>query len=341
MTFGIKHIEYYFPEKVLTNKDFSYLGIDANFMEEKIGIEKRYIAAENESTCDMAEKACIKLFNKRNILPSEIKILVLCTQNPDYLLPTTACILQDKLGLPKDSICFDINLGCSGFVYGLALVNSLMHHLNHPKALLVTSEAYSKVINYNDKTVATLFSDGAAACVVEAGYANCEIIDFDFGTDGRGFENLIVPVSGSREKRTEETKRVIDYGAGISRSRENLYMNGQEITKFVFKEIPASVNKLLERNNINLDMVNKFIFHQANKYMLESLAKRMNIPQGKNYINLSIGNTVSSTIPIALKMHYSEDNHDGDSLIILSGFGVGYSWATSLIKINNKFGELL
>ena len=341
MSIGIQHIEYYLPAKVLTNEDFSSLGVDPVFMIEKVGISERHIADEHESVCDMADAACRKLFVERRIDPTTIPLLILCTQNPDYVLPTTACVLQERIGMSTSSMCFDINLGCSGYVYAVGLATSLMNQFGYSCALIVTTEAYSKVISYEDKTTATLFSDGAAATYLAKDYGHCRVGDFDFGTDGRGHKNLIVPVSGSRTKRTFATSKMVEYGRGICRSEENLFMDGQEITKFVFREVPKSVNALLARNHVDLNFFDKFIFHQANKYILEAVAKRMNIPTEKMYIDLKIGNTVSSTLPIALKRHYGEDHVVGDRNVLLSGFGVGYSWGSMTIQIDDNFGAQL
>jgi 3-oxoacyl-[acyl-carrier-protein] synthase-3 len=335
MPIGIELIEYYLPEKYLLNEDFIHLGIDPKFMSEKIGIEKRFIAAKNESVGDMAVKAANKLFIKNNISPSSIDTLILCTQNPDYLLPTTACIVQDKLGLPKTSMCFDINLGCSGFVYSLGVAFSLINTFKFENVLIITSEAYSKVISYEDKTTATLFSDVAAAILVRKDSSFSQLIDFNFGTDGSGFKNLIVPVSGSRIRRTENTAIMKEYSPGVKRSDENLFMDGHEITKFAFKEIPKSINEILRKTNLSYELIDRFFFHQANKYMLVSLTERMNLPPEKVYIDLSMGNTVSSTIPIALKNYYSDKKND--ETIIICGFGVGYSWASSILKIKSNF----
>ena len=336
MQIGIELIEYYLPEKCLLNEDFIQLGIDPKFMFEKIGIEKRFIAAENESVGDMAVKAANKLFIKNNISPSSIGALILCTQNPDYLLPTTACIVQNQLGLPKTAMCFDINLGCSGFVYSAGIAVGLIKTFNFENVLIITSEAYSKVISYEDKTTATLFSDGAAAILVQKNSTSSEFIDFNFGTDGSGFKNLIVPVSGSRTRRTRESSMVKEYSPGVKRSDENLFMDGQEITKFVFKEIPKSINEILHKTNLSLELIDKYFFHQANKYMLLSLTERMHLPPQKVYIDLTKGNTVSSTIPIALRDYYNESKVY-DETIIISGFGVGYSWASAILKIKNNF----
>ncbi|GAB6282651.1 MAG: ketoacyl-ACP synthase III [Ignavibacterium sp.] len=341
MAVGIKYIEYYLPQKFLLNNDFSELGVNPDFMENKIGIEKRYISEANESVGDMAIKALSALKSRKLIDYSKVPLLIFCTQNPDYQLPTTACLIQDQIKMPKYAMCFDINLGCSAYPYALSIAKSIMHESQYENAIIITSEAYSKVISYKDKTVATIFSDAAAVTYLQKDYENCVIDRFSFGTDGSGANNLIVPVSGSKIKRNKETAKIKEYSYGVSRSDENLYMNGQEISKFVLTDVKKSIIEFLTNQNLEIGEIDRYIFHQANKYILEALAMRLNIPANKNYIDLSIGNTVSSTLPIGIKKLYYEKKQKDDKIILLSGFGVGYSWANMTLKINNQFGENL
>jgi len=329
---GIEAIEYYFPEKFLDNDSFKKLNVNPVFMAEKIGIEKRFIAAENESVGDMAVQAISKLLAETQVVKDTVKLLILCTQNPDYSLPTTACIVQDRVGFSTDTISFDINLGCSGFVYSCAVAKSMMEMLDLEYAIVVTSEAYSKVISYDDRTTATIFSDAAAATLLKANSKKSRFGNFNFGTDGSGFDKLIVPVSGSRKSRDLTTSKEVEYSEGVKRSDEQLFMDGQEITKFVFREVPKSINQLLSISNYKITDIDRFIFHQANKYMLESLGRRMELPEEKVYIDLSRGNTVSSTLPIALKNLYSQELNNSEN-VVLSGFGVGYSWANAILEV--------
>lgn len=335
MGIGIDAIEYYFPKNYLTNEDFERLGVNKEFMREKIGIERRFISAEDESVGDMAVKAANKLFERQGTNRSSIDALILCTQNPDYTLPTTACIVQDTLGLPKSCSAFDVNLGCSGFVYSSMLAYSLINTFGFGKALVITSEAYSKVISYEDKTTATIFSDAAAAVLISGNSANSEFISFSTGTDGSGFDNLIVPAGGSRMRRSPHTSVMREYSPGVKRSDENLFMDGHEITKFVFREVPKSVADVISKSGQTPEQIGKFFFHQANKYILNALAERMSIPSSKVYVDLSRGNTVSSTIPIALKDYFSQTPPRPET-VLMCGFGVGYSWGSSIMKVFDK-----
>lgn len=317
----IKAISYYLPESILDNKE-----INNNFPEwsidkisSKTGIYKRHIAAKDEFTSDMAVKAALKLFNEYDISPSEIDFILLCTQSPDHFLPTTACLIQNRLNIPTTAGALDFNLGCSGYIYGLALAKGLVNSKIAKNILLITSETYSKFINPNDKSNRTIFGDGASATLISTdGFA--DILDFELGTDGSGGENLIVKNGACKYP----TSNSID---------DNLYMNGPEIFNFTSKSVPSLVEFTLNKNNLLIEDINMFVFHQANKYMLNFLRKKIGISEDRFYINLEeYGNTVSSTIPIALKEAMNENKLNGN--VMLTGFGVGYSWGSCVLKIN-------
>lgn len=317
----IKAISYYLPEGILDNKeinsDFPEWSVDK--ISSKTGIYKRHIAAKDEFTSDMAIKAALKLFEEHDISPNEIDFVLLCTQSPDHFLPTTACLIQDKLNIPTTAGALDFNLGCSGYIYGLALSKGLISSKIAKNVLLITSETYSKFIHHSDKSNRTIFGDGASATLISTdGFA--EILDFELGTDGSGGENLIVKNGACK----------YPVSNGID---DNLYMNGPEIFNFTSKAVPSLVESTLNKNNLSLEDINMFVFHQANKYMLNFLRKKIGISEDKFYINLEeYGNTVSSTIPIALKEAIDEGKINGN--VMLTGFGVGYSWGSCIIKIN-------
>jgi len=335
----IKAIEYYLPEMTLTNEklaaEFSDWTIEK--IEEKTGITARHIAAENECSSDLGVRAAEKLFASGVCTPQEIDYLLFCTQSPDYFLPTTACSVQDRLGIPKTSGAIDYNLGCSGFVYGLGLAKGLIESGQVKNVLLITAETYSKFIHPGDKSVRTLFGDAAAATLIQYFSADESgkpyLGPFVYGTDGGGGKNLIVPTGGMRNKRTEESGRQLEDSNGNIRSQDNLYMNGSEIFAFTLSTIPKSVNDVLVLANKKIDDIDLFIFHQANKFMLEHLRKKIKIPQEKFFMSFSnYGNTVSSTIPIALKDALNEGKLKAGDTVMLVGFGVGYSWGATLIR---------
>lgn len=330
----IKNISYYLPEQILSNEliQEEFPEWDINKISSKTGISSRHISGKDEFTSDMALQAANKLFNEHNIDKNSIDFLLLCTQSPDYFLPTTACILQDKLGLKTTVGALDFNLGCSGYVYGLSLAKGLIAANLATNVLLITSETYSKYVHPKDKSNKTIFGDAAAATLISSEDGLFEIGDFIFGTDGSGAENLIVKNGGTRYKVKDNEDVVDEYGN--VRNDNNLYMNGSEIFNFTSESVPNLTKAILEKTNLTVETVDLFIFHQANKYMLNHLRKKIGIPEDKFYIAMEhCGNTVSSTIPIAMSEAFKANRLDTCTNIILSGFGVGYSWATcNLIK---------
>jgi len=262
----------------------------------------------------------------------KIDFLLFCTQSPEYYLPSGACILQDKLGLREDIGAFDYNLGCSGFVYGLALAKSLITSRIAISILLITSETYTKYIHLKDKSNRTIFGDAAAATIIEKSEEE-HIGEFVLGTDGSGYGNLIVPNGGLRNRYDSNAKE-IDEGSGSIRTDNNLYMNGPEIFNFTIKAVPKVVSETLKKNNTTLNEIDYVIFHQSNKYMNEYLRKKINIPKDKFCENLLLkGNTVSNTIPIAIKDSLDNNSIKKNDRVLLVGFGVGYSWGGTIITI--------
>jgi 3-oxoacyl-[acyl-carrier-protein] synthase-3 len=332
----IKHISYYLPEFVLTNEKINYDFPEWNIdkISSKTGIEERHISAVDEFSSDMAIIAAENLFDEHNIDRKSIDFLLFCTQSPDYLLPTTACILQDKLQLNTSCGALDFNLGCSGFVYGLSLAKGLIAGNLAKNVLLITSETYSKFIHPKDKSNKTIFGDGAAATLISAEKGMFEIGDFIFGTDGSGAENLIVKNGGMRFQKDQNSDVADEYGN--VRNNNNIYMNGTEIFNFTSESVPKLTEAILEKINKKLEDIDLFIFHQANKYMLNHLRKKIGIPEDKFYISMkNYGNTVSSTIPIALSNAVKEGKVNQCKHILLAGFGVGYSWASCNLFITN------
>jgi 3-oxoacyl-[acyl-carrier-protein] synthase-3 len=330
----IKAISYYLPKNVLTNEQLTerFPEWSVEKVASKIGVNQRHIAAENEFVSDMAISASTILFDEHNIKPTDIDFIMLCTQSPDYFLPTTACIVQDKLGIPKHAGALDFNLGCSGYVYGLAMAKGLIMANIAKNILLITSETYSKHINSNDKGNSTIFGDAASATIVSTtGFA--EIKEFELGTDGAGAKNLIVKEGGMKHP-TKSNQEIVDEENGLTWP-SNLYMNGSEIFNFTLEAIPPLVKTALRKNNISEEHVDMYILHQANKYMLNHLRKKMGIPEEKFYIYMeNCGNTVSSTIPIALYESVKSNQIKPKQNILLAGFGVGYSWGACIIETN-------
>lgn len=332
----IKAIEYYLPEKTITNADISkkFPEWTEKKIFEKVGIRERHVCGENETALDMAFKACEKLFEKNEDLKESIDYILLCTQSADYKLPTSACILQDRLGLSTNIGALDFNLGCSGYEYGLSLAKGLVVGGMAENVLLVTAEAYSKYIHPEDKGNISIFGDAATATVVSTdGFA--EICDFVFGTDGSGKDALIVKTGGSKfpDKQNEITKDENEHTV----SSDHLYMDGGSVFSFTLKQVPKMIKTLLEKSDISMDNIDLFVFHQANAYMLEFLRKKLKIEKERFYYCIeNVGNTVSNTVPIALCNAIHDNLLKENQNVLLAGFGVGLSWSGCLLKINEK-----
>lgn len=327
----IQDIAYYLPTMVLTNEQIAekFPEWSAEKVAGKVGITERHIAADNETATDMAQKAAEQLF-AQGVDKSQIDFVLLCTQSPDYFLPSSACILQDKLGLSQDCGAFDFNLGCSGYEYGLAVAKGLIVAGIAKNILLLTAETYTKYIHPQDKGNMTIFGDGATATLVSTeGFA--EIGEVVVGTDGSGAENLIVRTSAARCK-AMANKAMQDEDGNIV-SDDHLYMHGGNVFNFTADVVPDMVEKLLNKSGLQQDDVNLWVFHQANKYMINYLRKLLDIDKEKFYIFMEkVGNTVSSTIPIALCEARKEDKLHGN--VLLAGFGVGLSWGGVMLKID-------
>jgi 3-oxoacyl-[acyl-carrier-protein] synthase-3 len=330
----LRAIEYHLPEGVLSSEQLSREFPDwpVKKIEDKTGIRTRHISGDGECSSDLGIAAGRKLFASGAVKPEEIDYLLFCTQSPDYFLPTTACLVQDALGIPTHAGALDFNLGCSGFIYGLSLAKGLIETGQAANVLLITAETYSKFINPRDKSVRTLFGDAAAATLVRAEPGELDAIGpFVFGTDGSGARNLIVP-SGGMRCRTAAGEAAEDKD-GNWRSADDLYMNGAELFSFTMREVPDSINRLLRKTATAIGDYDFFVFHQANSYMLNHLRKVLRIPEERFVLAMAdCGNTVSSTIPIALKHALQDGRLKSGHRVMLVGFGVGYSWgAVSLI----------
>ena len=329
---GILAIEYTLPDKILTNEELAtlYKNWSAEKIFNKTGIRSRHVISEDETAADLGVVAAEKVIAK-NIVPKEEIDFVLCvTQSPDYQLPTTACIMQERLGLSQKTGAFDISLGCSGYIYGLAVAKSLVETGIANNVLLITAETYSKHINPLDKSTRTIFGDGAAATLI--GHGGMEIGSFDLGTDGSGKDFLIIPTGGARKACTPETaiEKEVD---GNVRSEDNLFMSGADIFEFTIREVPASVKRIMKKEGLKKDNIGLYVFHQANQFMLDFLVKLMKVDKEKFYMNFAdTGNTVSASIPIAFKRAMDEGMVKPNQTILLCGFGVGLSWGSTVIR---------
>jgi 3-oxoacyl-[acyl-carrier-protein] synthase-3 len=325
----IAGIEYALPTRTLSTEELSSLFPEWSVekIDQKTGIHCRHLSAPDECASDLGYSAAEKLFTSGVCRREEIDYLLFCSQSADYLLPATACLLQDRLALPTCAGALDINLGCSGFVYGLGLAEGLIVAGQATNVLLITADTYSKYIREDDKASRTVFGDGAAATLIRSSDAGPTIGPFEYGTDGSGAKRIIVLDSGARKCRT------IRQPGSANKAPEYLYMDGPSVFSFVVKMIPGLVTRVLAKAGLKKEEVDLFVFHQANQYLLEEISMMLGLPRDKVQITLKdCANTVSSTIPIALKHAIQEGKLKAGDCVMLIGFGVGFSWAAAIVR---------
>lgn len=315
----ISAIATHLPAKTLTTTELSerFPEWAVDKIVKKTGIENRHIAADGETSFDLGVAAAERLFASTGVSRSEIDFLLFCTQSPDYFLPTTACMVQQRLDLSTTCGALDFNLGCSGFIYGIFLAKSMIRSGAAKQVLLITSETYSKYLADDDRSVRTIFGDGAAATLISA----CDapgIGEILLGTDGRGAENLIVRNGAAR--------------AGFSGPLNTLSMNGAEILEFTMNAVPQNIHTLLDRAGLTIDNIDFFVLHQANAFILSQLRRKLGVAPEKFCINMQeYTNTVSATIPMALEKAENSGLIKQGDRILICGFGVGYSWGSALL----------
>jgi 3-oxoacyl-[acyl-carrier-protein] synthase-3 len=301
---GILDIAAFIPDNRINNYDrIEEFGLSKNFVDNKLGVKSVSRLATDQNASDLCCLAFEKLQKVAGLDPAIIDVIIVCTQNPDFSLPHTSAIVHDKLGLPESCAAFDISLGCSGYVYGLSVIESLMSSAGMKHGLFFTADPYSKIIDSNDKNTSLLFGDASSVTYIGE---NPVFISgkYSFGTSGKDYKELIC-----------ENKK--------------LSMNGRAIFNFVVRKIPVDIKKVLKINNLNLEDIDQFLFHQGSKFMVDFLIKRIGLPKEKvPYVIESYGNTVSSSIPLMLSPLLSDKTV---KRILISGFGVGLSWASGIL----------
>jgi 3-oxoacyl-[acyl-carrier-protein] synthase-3 len=316
----IKDITYFFPEFSETNADLKRDNPDWDMekITAKTGITRRFMSEPDQTALDLGHSAAKLMLDKSQHLAEEIDLLILVTQSPDYILPTSACILQERLNLSHDCMAFDINQGCSGFVYGLSVAGSLIESKVASKALIICADSYTKYIARDDRTNRPLFSDaGAATLLVDS--KSEDISSFVMGTDGSGHQSLIVRQGGAKEL-NQNDKKILE-------------MKGSEVFLFTMKRIPTAIKQLLLKEKINIEEIDLFIFHQASKLVIDNLTRLMKLNSKKVFRNYEEkGNTVSATIPIALKDALDQGLIQQKSKVMIVGFGVGLSWGATILN---------
>jgi 3-oxoacyl-[acyl-carrier-protein] synthase III len=334
---ALKAIKSFLPETKLTNEQLAEQFGDwhASQILSKTGVAVRGVAGQDECASDLGVKAAQRLFESGACAPDEIDFLIFCTQSPDYFTPTTACVMQNALGLPTSCGAVDINQGCSGYIYGLALAKSLVEAGTARTVLLVTADTYMKFINRRDRSLLTLFGDGAAATLIRAVESERELIGpFVLGSDGRGASQIMVKAGGLRRRPSAETAIEREDSAGNWRSDENLFMDGADVFSFALRTVPPTLQQLLEKAGMKIEDIDFIVPHQANKFVLERLRAKLKFPAEKFWIDMEdSGNTVSSTIPIALEKALQQQRVKPGDRVALVGFGVGYSWGATMVEI--------
>ena len=326
-------IEYCLPEHIETNEDlqklFPHWDIDA--LAKKTGVSERHIAAPEECASDLAYRACNTLFEKRSICPRDVEGLIVCTQSPDYVMPPTAALLQHRLGLSKSVMAFDYTLACSGYVYGLAMCKAFIESGLLNTILLVTCDTYSKYTRPDDRGVRSLFGDGAAVTLIRRGDPG--IGEVSLATDGSGADKFIVKGGGCRRQSCSPASVSKPNGEG-----RHIEMDGFGVLSFVKKEIPPFAESLLRKAALSREDIGLFVFHQASKISLDQVSQILGIPAEKTFTNFEcIGNTVSSSIPIAIKDAWQKGKIEPGMLTMLVGFGVGLSWGGGIVKWTDSF----
>ncbi len=323
------------PKQVEDNNDFSLLSeAERALFIKTVGIRYRRVAPKGVTASDLCLAAAQKLMADLNWIPEDIKVLVFVTQTPDYIIPNTSSLLQEKLGLAKSCISFDVNLGCSGYVYGLSIVGGLLQNMPGAKALLLVGDISTSTISMKDKSTAPLFSDAGSATALEFSAGNQ--IHFNLQTDGKEYDDIIIPGGGYRNQFTEKLLEYTEYEPGISRNELHMKLDGIKIFNFGLREVVPNIETLLREKGIDKESVDHFVFHQANLLMLESIRKKLKVvPEKVPYSLYDYGNTSSATIPVTLVTKLGESLRTGKVKLLLSGFGVGLSWGSAYIETEN------
>lgn len=322
----IKGISYYLPKRIITNEEISsaFPEWTAERIYTKLGVKERHVVSNGETALDLGINSANKLFEEYSFIKEEIDFLIFCTQSPDYHLPTSACIIQDRLGLSKSIGAIDINLGCSGWIYGMYLAKSLVKSGMVKNALVITSETYSIYLHENDKGNRTIFGDGSATTLVSTdGF--CKLGESVLGTDGEGFEKLIVKTGGAKYPTKFNDTKLDDFGNPLS--SDFLYMNGPDILNYTLDVIPTLYVQVLDKNMLAPTEIDMNVFHQANQYIAKLQRRKLKIPEEKYFEYFEcVGNTVSSTIPIALKEAIKKGKIQKGNKVLSLAQGLGYSW---------------
>lgn len=327
--------DYELPDEVLTFEQLSErFGPEAA---QKVfagsGIRSRRVAPPNICGSDLAYAAADRLLRRCALDRSTIDLLIFCTQSADYLMPTTACVLHERLQLAKRCAAFDINLGCSQYVYALSVAHGMIASGSASRALVLTGDTMTRTVHPMDRSLVPLMGDGGSASLIGQVAEGEGFLGFELGTDGTGHRYLMIPAGGFRQPVSAETCVEVADNEGNIRTAENLHMNGAAVFHFAISVVPQTIERLLARLSLRMEEVDLFLFHQANRFMLDYLFRKLKIPSEKTHVYLEeIGNTSGSTIPIALTHAWRAGKIRPGLLVLVIGFGVGLSWAATVIR---------
>jgi 3-oxoacyl-[acyl-carrier-protein] synthase-3 len=324
------------PKQVDFIKDYDYITEQERKMfSYGTGVEERRIAPEHICTSDMCYDAAIKLLNDSKTQPDEIDVIIFVSQSPDYFLPATSILLQNRLNCSKTTMAFDINLGCSGYVYGLSVISSLLNIPGINKGLLLCGDKSTFALSYTDKSTYPLFGDAGTATLVSKNQQSKPIY-FNLQSDGGGWESIIIRGGGTRQRYSDENCKKVLIEPGIERGACNLELDGMEVFNFSLREVKPNVLGLLEYAKCETDDVDYLIMHQANKLMNESVRKKLKFPVEKTPYSINkFGNTSSASIPLTIVSELKDELRNKGKRMLFSGFGVGYSWGSVLVDFNN------
>ena len=314
----------YLPLRVLSNKDLEKM-VDTSdaWIVERTGISERRIASEDEAASDLACHAAEKALNDGGVKPSDIDFIIVATVTPDMLFPSTACLVQNRLGA-KRAFAFDLSAACSGFIYALSVADQYIKSGMYQMGLVIGSDVFSKVTDWTDRNTCVLFGDGAGAVILKADTGDKGIVSSHLYSDGTSWDMLYVPGGGSRIPPGEDM---------INNRQQFVKMRGNETFKVAVNTMCASINDALKSNGLTANDIKLFIPHQANLRIIQAIGKKLNVPMERFMINLDrYGNTSDASIPIALDEAVKEGRIEEGDNILLEAFGGGLTWGAALIK---------
>ena len=320
------------PKQKVFTKDYEWVTIaERDLFAKTTGIIERRVASSTTTCSDLCFQAADELLNDLNCR-DQIDLILFVSQSPDYFLPSTAVILQDKLGLSKNTVAFDINLGCSGYVYGLTVIGQFLQNGNFRKALLLCGDKSTISTNYQDKSTFPLFGDAGSATLLEFDKSADEWFAH-LASDGSGKDSIIIEHGHSRHPYGSVSDEYIEYEPGVIRTKKHLALNGMDVFNFALKEVAPSIKLMLENFDINIDDIDYFVLHQANKLINESVRKKLKVaPEKVPYSIQNFGNTSSASIPLTICTCLKEKIESDQLTLLLAGFGVGFSWGSVVLK---------